>query len=133
MPLTHIDPNHLDAVWPQVSDQLLRALKTNKGEETLDQVRLQIVQGRYNLLVYTGDNAVVETVVVAEFLNYPNARIVHVAYAAKSLSKDGLEAFKEWAKWHGASQVQTFCADAQARLFKRYGFTDTYHVMRVAI
>ena len=132
MPLTHIDPRYLDTVWPQVSGQLSRALKTNKGEETLDQVRLKVVQGHYSLLVHTeGDD--IETVVIAEFIDHPNTRIAHLAYVAKTISPAGLAAFREWAKTHGASQMQAFCADAQSRLFKRYGFTDTYHVMRVAL
>jgi len=133
VPLTHIDPNHLDAVWPQVSGQLLRAVEINAGEETLDQVRLKIRQRQYHLLVYTDEDTTLKTVSVAEFIDHPNMRIAHLAYAALSLSKEGLEEFKDWAKWYGASQIQAFAYDAQARLYKRYGFTDTYHVMRVAL
>jgi len=130
--LIHVNPDHLDAVWPDVERILSRAVDTNKNEESLDQVRLKVRTGHYQLLIHMDDD-VIQTVVVAEFINYPNLRVAHVAYAAKSLTPEGVDAFKQWAEMHGASELQTFCGDAQARLFQRFGFAHTYHVMRVSL
>ena len=130
--LIHVDPNHLDAIWPYVVLELSRAVDTNKGEESLEQIRLKVRTGHYQLLIHMDDD-VIQTVVVAEFINFPNLRVAHVAYAAKSLTPEGVDAFKQWAKMHGASELQTFCGDAQARLFQRFGFAHTYHVMRVSL
>ena len=130
--LVHIDPSQLDYIWPFVAEELARAVVTNKGEEDMGQVRMKVLSGHYQLLVYS-DNEQIKTVVVNEFLSFPNVRIAHVAYLAKSLTPDGHDLFTQWAVANGASQIQAFCGDAQARLFKRFGFADAYHVMRLSL
>lgn len=132
MNLIQVDPRFLDRVWPQVADELSRAVAVNSGEETLDQVKLQVRNGRYLLLLLMEGEDLL-TVAVTEFWNLPNMRVAHVAYAAKSLPAAGVELYKQWAAANGATQVQAFCAETQARLFERRGFKPVYHVMRLSL
>jgi hypothetical protein len=132
MQLVHIDPRFLDKVWDEVGPVLAEAVATNKGEESLEQVRLHVRSKHYDLLVVTEDDAI-RSVVVTEFIDFPNLRVAHIAYAAKSLPLEGVELFKQWAEGCGASALQAFCGDAQARLFKRFGFAHAYHVMRLPL
>jgi hypothetical protein len=130
--LVHIAPNQLDYVWPKVADVLARAVGTNKGEESLGQVRLKLRQGLYDLLVYADEDEVL-SVGVVDFINYPNVRVANLAYVSGSTSRDMLDAFKGWARVQGASQIQAFCGDSQSRLFQRYGFGHAYNVLRASL
>lgn len=132
MQLTLINPDYLDVVWPTIADLLSRAITTNHGEETIDQVRMQIAEGRKYLFIWhEGERPI--TVVVVGMQQMPNCRIAHVAYLAGDSTEAGWSSLKEACRKLGASKVQAFCGKPQARLFRRFGLTDTYTVMRAEL
>lgn len=127
--LTLIDSIHLDAVWAIVAPILARAIRANHGEESLDQVRMQIAEGRKYLFIWhEGERPI--TVVVVGMQQMPNCRIAHVAYLAGESTEAGWSSLKEACRKLGASKIQAFCGKPQARLFRRFGMADAYTVMR---
>ncbi len=130
--LIHINPHYLDRVWPEVETLLAQAIAKNKGESDLSQLRAQIAYGGAHLLVWQEGNSVV-SVVTVEFKQYPNFRSAHVAYMAGSTSDDFWQAFKDWARTSGASNVECLCGEGEERLFHRYGMHTEYHMMRAAL
>lgn len=130
--ITHIDPRHLDAVWPEVSPLLAEAVAKNKGECDLSQLRAQIAYGGAQLLVWHEGDDVVSAASI-EFKQYPNFRAAHVAYLAGKTSQEFWDAFRDWARKTGASCVECLCAPPQARLFTKYGMAETYRVVRARL
>jgi hypothetical protein len=127
--LTHIDPRFLDAVWPEVAPILAKAIAKNNGECDLAQLRAQIAYGGAHLLVWQEGEATIAAASI-EFKQYPNFRAAHVAYLAGQTSNDFWGAFRAWAKASGASCVEGWCGEAEERLFKHFGMTPTYRLMR---
>lgn len=128
--LTHINPIHLDTVWPDVAPLLAEAIAKNHGEATLDQVRMQIAYGSAELLVHEQDAT---SIAVVEFKQHPNYRVAHVSYMAGAASEDFWLAFKRWAAASGASQVECLCGPGEERLFARYGMETAYRLMRASL
>jgi len=110
---------------------LAHAVAENLGESDLAQLRAQIAYGDVHLLVWEGEDRL--GVAVVEFKQYPNFRSLHVMYAAGEDVGAALEELKPWADARGASKIECWCGDAQARLFKRSGFREAYKVMRVDV
>ena len=127
--LTLINSTHLDAVWAMVAPILSRAIQENHGEESIDQVRMQIAEGRKYLFIWhEGERPI--TVVVVGMIQMPNCRMAHVAYLAGESTEEGWAELKQACRQLGASKIQAFCGKPQARLFRRFGLADTYTVMR---
>lgn len=130
---THVDPRYLDAVWPNVVDLLDSALKKGHGEMTIDQMKLLVRQGYFQLVVWHEDEKVISAGVV-ETINYPNFRVARASYLSGRHTEESFAALKSWCKdVLGAVEVECFGSDAIARLYDRYGFEKKYNVLRIAL
>lgn len=129
MPLTHIDPRYLDAVWQTVAPMLAESVVVNRGEEDLSQLRARIAFGGSELLVWESDDGV-QGVATVEWKQYPNYRVAFVSNMAGHQTAEALPELCAWAKQHGASKLECMCHGARARLYRQRGFTEDYSVMR---
>ena len=133
MKLIQIDPRFLDSAWPRVEGLLSSAIATNHGEHTPDQLRMEIAYGVSILLVYADDAGNVGSAATVQFKQYPGFRSAWISYLAGKSSPESWGALTSWAKDNGASCIECLCGPSQARLFERFGFKDTYRVMRNAL
>lgn len=129
--LTHIDPRFLDAVWPDVADLLDSALKKGDGEMTIDQMKLLVRQGYFQLVLWHEGDEVVSAGVV-EPINYPNYRVARAAYLSGRYTEESFAALRDWCRdVLGAVKVECFGSDAIARLYSHYGFEKKYNMLRI--
>lgn len=134
MSLIHIHSQYVDAVWPQVAHLLKPALDCNKGEATLDQVRMQVAQGQAHLLVAQESDEVVGAGII-EFVQHPNRRVAHVSYIGGRhlVNANVHEELKQWCRSHGASEVRALCDEAHTQLFSRVGYEEIYTMVRITL
>lgn len=130
---THIDPRFLDSVWPDVVGLLESALKKACGEITIDQIKLLVRQGYFQLFVWHEDDNVVCAGVV-ETIDYPNFRVAQCSFMSGRYSPEALAALEGWClNTLGASYLQCHVDDATARLYARYGLEKKYNVLRKSL
>jgi hypothetical protein len=134
--IEHIKADKLDALWPQCSGFIQAGLALGEGEIDLSQVRQLIVLGNAELIAgYSHDNAVLGAMVI-QFINFANFRVANVlSIGGSSIVASSVHwaQIKTWLKQSGASKVQGFCKPAQARLWRRIGFTQRYAVVRAEL
>jgi hypothetical protein len=128
--LIHIDPIHLDSVWPHVEALLSAAVAKAHGEVDISQLRAQIVRGDAELLVWEMDGQV-QSAGTVNFINYPNYRVAYVSFLSGKFTAESFGSLQEWCRRLGASMIQCWTDDAIARLYQRYGFKKAYNVMRI--
>lgn len=134
--IEHIKADKLDALWPQCSGFIQAGLAMGEGEIDLSQVRQSIVLGNAELVVGFSQDHTVLGAMVIQFVNFANFRVANVLSIGGSsivASKAHWEQVKAWLKQSGASKVQGFCQPAQARLWRRMGFTQRYAVVRTEL
>lgn len=138
MNLRLIAPPVLDAVWHTVAPLLDAALQKGEGEIDIGQLRLLIVQGAVDLMVFEEGNTV-QLACAIEYVNFANYRVAHViALGGKDVAGARAETWDVFRKWlrdvRGCRHMQAWCKDAQSRLFEhRMDMAKCYNVMRVEL
>lgn len=108
----------------------------SEGEIDLSQIRQSIVLGNCELLACFDINSLVIGALVIQFINFANFRVANVLSIGGTRiieSESHWVDIKRWLKQRGASKVQGLCQPAQARLWRRLGFTQRYAVVRAEL
>jgi hypothetical protein len=123
----------LTAYWPQCEPLIERGLEPADGEANAQHVWEELVAQRAHLLVGVDGANKVHVAIAVQFMPYPNYKVAHVySIGGRGVIENAQHwaAIKDWMKQQGATKVQGVCRPAQARLWQRLGFRDTYHVVR---
>lgn len=131
-----IRADRLDAIWPKCTQFIEAGLALSEGEINLSQIRQSIVLGNFELLACLDFNGSVVGALVIQFINFANFRVANVLSIGGTRiveSESHWVEIKRWLKQRGASKVQGFCQPAQARLWRRMGFTQRYAVVRAEL
>jgi hypothetical protein len=127
--------DHVNTVWPEMAPFIKSSLATSLGDYTIDQVKLLILQGSYQLLAITNNDGLIGATVVY-FINYPSKRVCYVfCLGGKNLmNEETISQVADWAKANGATSFRATVQDAQARLYKqKAGFTIARYVVEKAL
>lgn len=125
-----VPKEHLSQLWLQVSGYIDDALQFSDGDYTLEQAKVYLSQGLWQLLVVHQDNKIHGAIAVM-YQNYPNDRIAFiVAIGGKWISdKESYKNFCEVLKNNGATKIQGAARESVARLWKRLGFRNKYIIV----
>jgi len=126
-----VSVDYVNGVWDQVEPYINGSLATSLGDYTIDQVKLLVLQGSYQLLTVTNNNDLVGAAVIY-FVNYPMRRVCYVfCLGGKDLmNEETISQVANWAKANGATSFRATVQDAQARLYKqKAGFNIARHVV----
>ncbi|CAM5200371.1 hypothetical protein CDEF62S_03353 [Castellaniella defragrans] len=104
-----------------------------QGEFNVDNLRKMALDGHILIGIIREDDAPVMGLAL-EFLTFPNYRVMNIiALAGTGLAaamRDVWPLLTEFARQSGASRIQVSCHPGMARLLSRYGFKETYRVVR---
>ena len=125
---------HLHQLWSQVSGYLADALKYADGDYSLDQVKVFLSTGQWQLLIFN-DETTIHGAVTVSYANYPNDRIAFItAIGGKGISdKDSYQSFCDTLKAHGATKIQGAARESVARLWRRLGFKNKHIIVEKTI
>jgi hypothetical protein len=73
-----VDIAYLHLVWPKVEPFLTSAIEHSAGEATLEQIKVYLVEGRNDLLVFIDEHNEIQGALIVQFNNYPNVREVYI-------------------------------------------------------
>lgn len=124
-----IPVQYLHQAWEKCGYMIENAMAHAKGECTSDQLKVFLVNGQHQLMVFLEDTEIVGAV---EFMydDSPNARTFYINALGGTTCIEHMEQMYEFAKAMGCTVVRFCCRDSVARLCRqKYGFDNIYNMM----
>jgi|TARA_R110000796_G_scaffold64126_1_gene148523 hypothetical protein len=138
--ISHVEPNYIQQVWPDVKEYIDVALKKGKSESlspdyNLDHVQSYLTSGEWLLVVAADEDKHIRGCATVSFCNYPMSRIAFVTSTAGKwiTKKPEFEKFKKLLQAHGATKIQALGRDSMVRLCKRHKFESVNTLLEVDI
>lgn len=125
---------HIHQLWSQVSGYIEDALQYADGDYNLDQVKVYLTNGSWQLLV-VNDETKIHGAITVSYANYPNDRVAFItAIGGKWISdKESYKNFCDVLKNNGATKIQGAARESVARLWRRLGFKNKHIIVERAI
>ena len=115
-----VAPNNIYNVWEDVKEYLNASINVSGGDFTLDQLKLILARGEQTLLVSVDEKGILNGAMTVEFSNRPNNRVMFITALGGNgiVNKDTFDQVESWARMQGATKVNAWAQEAQARLYK---------------
>ena len=115
-----VAPNNIYSVWEDVKEYLNASINVSGGDFTLDQLKLTLARGEQTLLVSVDEKGILNGAMTVEFSNRPNNRVMFITALGGNgiVNKDTFDQVESWARMQGATKVNAWAQEAQARLYK---------------
>lgn len=125
---------YIHQLWAQVSGYIEDALQYADGDYNIDQVKVYLTNGSWQLLVFN-DNEKIQGAITVTYANYPNDRVAFItAIGGKGISdKDSYQNFCNVLKANGATKIQGAARESVARLWRRLGFKNKHIIVERTI
>lgn len=124
-----VHPNYIAQTWPVVEGWLDKAMSHAKGEYTLDQLKVNLMNGSDYLMLLI-ENQTIVAAVIYEWINYPNDRVAFVKALGGKTNTDFFNAMASTLKGQGATSLRGAAFESVARLWRqRYGFEEIYRIV----
>lgn len=126
----------IQQVWPRVEAFIASAIDYSQGDYTLEQVKVYLAKGMWQLLVVVDDSSTIRGAIVVEYISRPNDRVAFVvAIGGRAIAdKSGFESFCDVLRYNGATKIEGAVRDSVARLWKqKYGFSEKYTIVEVGL
>jgi hypothetical protein len=136
MKIQSVAIEHVHLIWGAVAPYLQASLdSTGVNEYTLDQVKMRIADGAWQLMVAVDDNNVIQGAGTVRFFNRPNERVGYIDMVGGKLitGEAEFEQLKTFMALNGATCIEASARESAARLFSRHGFAEKYRVIGVKL
>lgn len=119
------------SVFPYVEEFIDSALQFSRGDYTVDEARVYIIQGEWQLIVAADEDNNIHGCAVIQYFNRPRARVAFVIAIGGKLiaNKDTFQQFMDILRAHGAACIEGAVRESIARLWRRYGFSEKYRIV----
>lgn len=112
--------------WEKAGKFIEAGMSHAKGECTAEQLKVFVVLGQHQLMLFLEDTEVVGAVEFA-FEDTPNDRIFYINSIGGKTTKEHTEQMFAWARANGATTVRGCARESVARLWRmKYGFESIY-------
>jgi len=124
--MIHLIPvDHVHAAWHLVEGHLEKSVAQSKGDVSLDEIKIRLLDGQWLLYLVTDETEDVLGCYVVQMYNRINARVAFIVAIAGSVVKK--ELFIQMIvclKELGATVIEGDVRPSVARLLNRLGFTN---------
>lgn len=121
--------------WPLVDGYVEDALQWGEDDYTIEQVRQNVADGKWMLVVAVDKNQRIHGAAVINIYNMPNFRVAFVvAIGGRLISNQ--ETYAQLCallKSFGANRIRGVARESIARLWKRYNFRERYILVEAEI
>ncbi len=123
--------DYVHTVFPYVEEFIDNALQYSHGDYTLDEARVYIADGNWQLMIAVDEENKIHGCSVVQYFNRPRSRVAYViAYGGRFVSdKEVIHQFFELLRLHGASCVEAAARKSMVKLLNRCGFTEKYRIV----
>lgn len=131
----YVPTEYVAQTWPFVEDHLKDAVGYSNDDYTLDQVRLYLNLGHWDLLVAVDDGKHVVGAGAINFSQSANHRTAFIALMGGKfiINKDLFGKMCEFLKQKGATRVQAQVRPSMERLTRRVGFNNVSTLVEVKL
>lgn len=114
----------VDSIWSMVERFLSAGLRAGKAEYNIDQLRVFVESGQWDLIIAVDDTNVAQGASAISYIRYPDSCVAHVASIGGRFIIDDntVSQFKDLLKGKGADRIQGSVCKALERFYKRFGF-----------
>jgi hypothetical protein len=135
MPLHHVHPSTLPAIWPIALPLLKKAMDLEPGSHNEQFIEYSIRTGKTHLLVWEEPEEGITGACTIEIIDYPMERIAHVnLMGGKGIVRDYVfDEAKEFMRRCGATKAQCWARGTLVDMYKKMGLENTHQVMRVTL
>lgn len=121
-----VPPQYIHQAWEKAGKFIEAGMEHAKGECTADQLKVWLIDGSHQLMVFLEDEKVVGAVEFS-WQNMPNDRVFYINSIGGKTTKEHTEQMFNWAKMAGATTVRGCARESVARLWRmKYGFESIY-------
>lgn len=117
---------YISQAWEKCGHMIEAAMAHAKGECTAEQLKIYLIQGQHELMVFLEGTEIVGAV---EFMynNTPNDRIFYINAIGGKTTKEHTEQMFQFAKANGCTTVRGCARESVARLWRqKYDFESIY-------
>lgn len=136
MKIQYVDLAFVHVMWDQIAPFLQMSLDGGGTHEyTLDQVKVRVVDGAWQVLVAVDDDNVIQGAAAVHLFNRPDARVGYINMLGGKFvtGVDEFEQLKTYFRSQGATCVEASARESAARLFSRCGLKEKYRVLGVKL
>lgn len=129
----YVPPSDVKNFWPRCMSYIAQGLAPSQGEVDLRHVQEAAEKGAIQLIAAIGGNEQVCGALVVEFIQFPNYQVAHIiSVGGKGMifAEEGWAHIRTWLSQRGVKKIQGLCLPAQARLWRRLGFSEAYRLVR---
>lgn len=123
----------IDGHWDAVLPLLEPALAECHGEFDAEQLKIMLNKRKMSLLVYDVSDKSSSAACVFEVVHYPGKTVLRIVLLAGSAENGAVSAWMEqvepFGRQLGATEMEAWCGDAQARHFRRWGMQKRYNIV----
>jgi hypothetical protein len=127
-----VPPNYIQTLWPDVQDQLAKAVARSKGRWTMEMLFTSIVNGQQHIWVAFDKDKKINGVGTTEIMVYPGKRMLSVTFLGGDKFNDWvwdmLDRFQDWAKDNECKGIEATARMGFWEWLKQDGFERSYVV-----
>lgn len=135
MKVQYVPVEYVHQTWPLVEAFIASALQYSQGDYTVEQAKVFITTGRWDLFVAVDDSGAIKGAAAVQFNSMPNDRVAFVMTMGGKLitNPDNWKQFVEVLKYRGATCIEGAVRESMARFCTKYGLAEKYRVVGVKI
>ena len=117
--LRSVDPIFVYQVWEQIKHFFKSDNNPRITDTTIDGFKMNVLNKHYSLFVVTENEKIIGSFIFNFTNSLEHKTLFIVAFGGKGVAnKEVAVQVEDWAKSQGATRIQAFAQDAQARLFR---------------
>ena len=130
--ITMVPPSYVETLWPEVRDQLLKAIARSKGRWTEQALFNSVVSGNQHLWLAFDSEHKINGVGTTELVSYPGKKMLTIQFLGGDKFNewvwDMLERFTDWAKDNHCDGIEATARMGFWKWLQQDGFERSYVV-----
>ncbi len=127
-----VPSNYLATLWPDVSEQLAKAIARSKGRWSMEMLFASILNGQQHLWVAFDSDKNISGVGTTELVDYPNKRMLAIQFLGGDKFNewvwDMLDRFHDWARDNNCKGIEATARMGFWQWLKQDDFERSYVV-----